>query len=374
AGTGLLLAAGLLAPAASAEVADLPEGVPSNELLLPHALDDRVADDGVTPIAVRATDAAGEEIVYGARPSTTPPVADLDAAVTGTRYFVDCSAPEEGTGEQDSPFADLEAINAVELDPGDQVLFRRGATCTGMFQPQGSGTAEAPVVVDAYDAEADALARIDAAGEPQAVYLYNVEHYEVRNLELTNFTDDEGDFASGSVRRGLTVAIEDIGVGQGYTITDLYIHTVRGENKKDNGGSGGIQLEVHGSQTPTTYRDVETAHTTVRATNRSGINMSTTWWGRPEVQSPDGNYYAWDPMYIHDNFVTDVGGDGIVLQYASGSRVEHNTVEDVANTKDGQSMNGANAAVWPWNADDVSFRYNHVFGTVRGEDNNDGQA
>src|SRR5699024_12749406 len=86
AGTGLLLAAGLLAPAASAEVADLPEGVPSNELLLPHALDDRVADDGVTPIAVRATDAGGEEVVYGARPSTTPPVADLDADLTGTRY------------------------------------------------------------------------------------------------------------------------------------------------------------------------------------------------------------------------------------------------------------------------------------------------
>ena len=92
------------------------------------------------------------------------------------------------------------------------------------------------------------------------------------------------------------------------------------------------------------------------------------------MQSTDGNYYAWDPMHIHDNFVTDVGGDGIVRQYASGSRVEHNTVEDVANTKDGQSMNGANAAVWPWNADDVSFRYNHVFGTVRGPDNNDGQA
>ena len=274
--TGLLLTAGLLVPAASAEVADLPDGVPSNELLLPHALDDRVADYGVTQIAVRATDAAGDEIVYGARPSTTPLVADLEAAVAGTRYFVDCSAPEPGTGARDSPFADLEAINAVELEPGDQVLFRRGATCTSMFQPQGTGTAENPVVIDAYDAEADAMDRIDAAGEPQAVYLYNVEHYQVRNLELTNFTDDDRNFATGSVRRGLTVAIEDIGVGEGYTITDLYIHTVRGENKKGNGGSGGIQLEVHGSQTPTRYRDVEIAHNTVRDTNRSGINMSTT--------------------------------------------------------------------------------------------------
>ncbi|MFC7626071.1 hypothetical protein [Microlunatus sp. GCM10028923] len=341
---------------------------------MPAALDDRVADDGETPIAVRGVGKDGREIVYGARPSATPPVADTSAEISGTRHFVDCSASAAGDGTEKAPFSDLDSVNALQLSAGDQVLLRRGVVCTGMLRPQGSGTREAPIVIDAYDAEADSMARIDARGEEQAVLLENVEHYAVRNLELTNFTDDSRDFAGGSVRRGIMISISDIGVGENYKITDLLIHTVRGEGKKDLGGSGGIQLEVQGDKKSTKFRDVEIAYNTIRDTNRSGINMSTTWTDRAEKGSASDNFYAWDPMHIHDNFVTDVGGDGIVLQHASGSIVERNTVDNTANTKGGKSMNRANAAVWSFNADNVTFRYNHVFGTIRARDNGDGQA
>ncbi len=363
-----------IVPAGAVE--DLPTGVSSNDLLVPSALDDRLADDGVTPIAVSGGTAAdGTPIIYGARESTTPEVADLSRPATGTRYFVDCSDSGGGTGTKADPFTTLDEINAVVLGPGDEVLFRRGAACTGMFRPQGSGSPEADVVVDAYDAAAGSMARIDGAGAPQAVLLDGVEHYTVRNLELTNFTGDGRDYTEQ--RRGLTVTIADIGVGTGYTITDLYIHDVLGNNKKDRGGSGGIQFEVEGSKVPTKFSEVEIAHNTIRHVNRSGINMGTTWWARNEAEPGSEQWqrhHAWDPFHVHDNVVTDIGGDGIVIQYASGSRVEHNTVENVSNGHDGSSVNGVNAAVWPWNADRVEFRYNHVFGTVRLPDNNDGMA
>lgn len=67
--------------------------VTSNDLLVPMALDERLADDGVTPIAVNGgTNAAGEQIIYGARKSTTPAVADLTRTIAGERRFVDCAA------------------------------------------------------------------------------------------------------------------------------------------------------------------------------------------------------------------------------------------------------------------------------------------
>lgn len=103
--------------------------------------------------------------------------------------------------------------------------------------------------------------------------------------------------------------------------------------------------------------------------------MSTSCWSREEAELwGERSHYPWDPFHIHDNFLTDIGGDGIVVQYASGSKVEHNTVERAASEHGGMSANGVNVAVWPWNADRVEFRNNHVFGTVRSITDNDGSA
>lgn len=363
---GLLVAA----PAAAA-----PAAVSSDSILRANALDNRMADDGTTPIAVKGgTSADGSTIVYGARPDPAPTSANLNTRPTGTRYFVDCSQAVSGTGTAQSPLNSIAAANALALQPGDELLFKRGVACAGMLQPTGSGTAHAPVVIDSYG-NAASMARIDGDGAPQAVLLSNVQHYVVRNLELTDQTNDSRDLAPGSERRGIAVELTDFGTGTGYDLEGLYIHDVLGAPTKDLGGSGGIQFEVYGSKTQTKFAGVNVEYNTIRHVNRSGINMSSSWWSRPEVKgNPPYNYYPWDAMSIHDNFLTDIGGDGIVVQYAPGSTVDHNTVEDAASNLGRDTLNSANAAVWAWNADHVTFSYNHVFDTQRHPDDNDGEA
>lgn len=331
-------------------------------ILQEAALDSRLADDGVTPIAVTDGDN-----VYGARPTPYPYTADL-GAISGTSYFVDCAATEAGTGTQEEPLNSLDAANALELKPGDAVLFKGGSTCTGTFTPHGSGTADAPITLDAYEASAEHRARIDGAGNTDAVLLLDVEHYVVRNLELTNVANDATDYAED--RHGLRVAIGERD-GTGYDVANLYVHDVLGKNAKD---AAGIRFEINGSKTQAKFSDVEIAYNTLRHVNRTGIVVATNWWQREEAEYWGGKYFPMDPVMIHDNFLTDIGGDGIVVWAAPKSLIDHNTLENAANEHQGKSDNSHNAGIWSWVTDDITFANNHVFGMHRSNDNNDGAA
>ena len=45
----------------------------------------------------------------------------------------------------------LERANGQEFQPGDALYLKRGGSWHGMLHPKGSGSAECPVTVDAYE-------------------------------------------------------------------------------------------------------------------------------------------------------------------------------------------------------------------------------
>ena len=297
----------------------------------------------------------------------------------GDFTFVDCQAPDGGAGTIDAPINDLETVNDTVFEAGDHILFVAGTSCDGTLRPQGSGEAGAPIVVDTFG-EGE-KAKINGGGIDAVVQLWNQEHWEIRNLDISNADPEESDHYEHE-RRGVVIALEDYGQGDYYRLEGLDIHDVYGEGKKDLGGSGGIQLEVYASddpaeREPTWFNDVTIENNVVENVNRSGINMSTAWKCRIEqgwdgCPPEDRDALPWTPstgLVIRNNTVTNVGGDGIVVQMNTGALVEHNTVSDVANLP-----NGSNAAVWAWNADYTLFQYNEVFDTKRLPDNNDGNS
>ncbi|MFG2694385.1 hypothetical protein [Kitasatospora sp. NPDC048407] len=90
------------------------------------------------------------------------PAATADAA-TSTAWYLDCSATNDGSGSQAAPWNSLASANAHLFQPGDQLLLKRGATCTGTLRPQGSGTAGAPIILAGYGT---GTARPVVAGDP----------------------------------------------------------------------------------------------------------------------------------------------------------------------------------------------------------------
>lgn len=283
-------------------------------------------------------------------------------ALANASFYVDCSATSTGNGTQASPWNTLTAANTPTFGAGDKLLFKRGTTCVGTLKTKGSGGPGNPFIIDAYGTGARPI--IDGNGATDAVKVYNQQYIELRNLEVKN------DAATAARRRGVYVVLENFGTGTYYRLTNLYVHNVKGDSMKDVDGSAGIQLDVLGT-TPGKYDDVILDGNQIATVDRSGINMSTNFWCRAQVSDCAGKaaYVPWTNVIVQNNTVSNTGGDGIVLQYTEGGLARNNVVSMAA-----QKSYGANAGLWAWNADGVTFDSNEVYATARLPDNSDGQG
>ena len=271
-------------------------------------------------------------------------------SAANTTYYVDCAAGNDANNgtSTSTPWRTLTKVNSLTFGPDDQILFKRGVTCTGTLSFHGSGASGSPIIVDAYDVGTKPL--INGAGAADAIYLFNQQYFELRNLELIN------DAATAADRRGIHIVLQDFGTGNYYRLTNLTIHNVKGDDDKDSDGDGGILIEAKGSTVPTKLNDVLLDGNTVYSVDRSGIAMWSSWAARPEY-----GYSAspWNPhtnVVIRNNTVYDVGGDGIIPHMTEGTVVEHNVVHDF-----NERSRGNNVALWGWDVNNLTLQYNEAY-------------
>lgn len=130
----------------------------------------------------------------------------------------------------------LERANEQEFQPGDALRLKRGGSWHGMLRPKGSGSAESPVMVDAYgaaggetaeDGAAGALPVIHGDGAYAAVLLEGLSFWQVRNIAVTNRAKERG------VRQGICVCGSAEGITRGIVIENCEIFDVQGENRRN---------------------------------------------------------------------------------------------------------------------------------------------
>ncbi len=122
---------------------------------------------------------SGGSQAYSAPTTPAPPP---PPPVVGAISYVDCSAASNGTGTQSSPWNTLLSVDATTFNAGDQILFNRGTTCSGILAPLGSGTTTSPIVIDAYGTGPQPI--IDGGMNVAAVQLMNQQGWEINNLEI----------------------------------------------------------------------------------------------------------------------------------------------------------------------------------------------
>jgi hypothetical protein len=351
--------------------------------------------------------------------------ADAHAAQT---LYVDCSsAAAKADGSLQWPLNRLEQLNALRLQPGTRVLFKRGMSCHGSFKPQAgsSGKPGAPIVVDAYGDRAlgrpviaagcratqpdpdQSLteARKTASGispyyslctaddglvRQAALHLVNVEHWEINSLELSN------DGVAEAGRVGLLVQLEDFGIGHHYRINDVYVHHVRGYLQDTPGRelaykeTGGILFTVTrtqerpgSKQKKTSFDDVVIENSEVYQVDGIGVSNRSAWMcrqrgapcgdfapykGNAEYMKATGTQAASDffpstGIVIRNNKIHNIGGDGLIVRTAVAPRVEANLLYDIWMRAPGNS-----AGAWAINTDDALFQYNEVYGVRHREE------
>ncbi len=269
--------------------------------------------------------------------------------LSATEYYVDSENGSDraaGTSPE-AAWRTLAPVNEAIVRPGDKILLKAGSRFRGQLKPNGSGSLTdgqvRPITVDRYGE--GPKPRIDGQGVmPATVHLYNVECWEIRNLEITNQGQDR---VAG--RRGVLFEIRDFGTAHHIELRDLYIHDVNGSLVKRRGGGSAIKWSNGGRETPSRFDGLVIEGCHLEQCERNGINSSgntrrTEWY-------PSLN------VVIRRNLLERIPGDGIVPIGCDGAVVEHNVMRDCPQLL---PQGEAAAGIWPWSSDNTIIQYNEV--------------
>jgi hypothetical protein len=292
-------------------------------------------------------------------------------------HYLDCSAGTNGDGSSTSPWNTVTGPTNHEFLPGDKLLIKRGTRCSGALGPKGSGTASAPVTIDAYGTGANPI--IDGGQDKvntAAVIIRDVSYWTITNLTITGGYW-RGLWITGSTpnttQRGFKLSNLDIsyngfhaGTGFGNWVSgtgglvvepcnvstkfaDVSIYNVRALNTH----SVGIQI---GHSEGLAYSPTEAVHSVNTPDCHMGIGMP------PAVFPPkDGvSNVTIDHSESGSNEESGIwvaGSSGVLIQYS-----------DLHDNGGVAKLNGEGA--WWSNSYDVTAQYNKSYRNKRG--NGDG--
>jgi autotransporter-associated beta strand protein len=251
----------------------------------------------------------------------------------------------------------LTKANSIVYQPGDSLLLKSGASWTGRLQPQGSGTAQARIVLDRYGIGAKPL--IHGGGiAGGTVTLHNSEYWTIQNLEVTNNGTTE------AKKMGINVRNDCVGTLSGIEVRDCDIHDVTGvmNNYIDGKESGGIvfQITVSNLNVPSKWQNIIIEGNTIRNVIREGILMQSLWINKPKDPNSSwsgaGNYLPSENVRIASNTLDNIGGDGIIPWCVKNGIIEYNLVRRSNNNSLGQG----HAGLWPYFCEDVIMQFNEV--------------
>ncbi|HLS13227.1 MAG TPA: hypothetical protein VK095_01815 [Beutenbergiaceae bacterium] len=258
-------------------------------------------------------------------------------SATGHRYYIAADGSDDNSGQSpDEAWASTERVNAEALEPGSQVLFRRGDRWLGNVVISDPGTEASPIVIGAYGS--GSRPRIDAtlpADDVLAatVLVHNAEHVHVRDLELTNDAEDQG------MRNGVLVAVDDPQqpVYSGYLVHNVFVHDVRGQldhHENDGKRSGGIGFALDGTpETVSRFHDITITDNTVDHVDQTGLWIDSNLRNAELPPGTDVVYrgYTWEQVKFTDievayNSINDTARNGAIIRMADGGRFHHNVV------------------------------------------------
>lgn len=334
-------------------------------------------------------------------------------------YYVSSDGNDENSGmSAEEAFKTLDQINKLELQPGDQVLLERGSVFEDQYiHVKGSGTEEKPIIISSYGDESKPLPLINTNGKgvwhqdynlasldssshvlrgevSSCILLYDVEYIEISNIAMTN----EGNFAEGEEynsadrmdRTGVAGVTQNIGTADHIVLRNLDIRNIQGNVYNKHMCNGGIYMVCAQPKDSSTgiakYDDVLIEGCTLDNVNRWGIAVGyTCYWDKfKTAELPDDTVktYGSTNVVVRNNYLSDLGGDGITMMYCFRPLVERNVVKEFSrdmnngiykypvSDKNGHKNRGGMlaAGIWPWKCKTPLFQYNECYDSYLSQD------
>ena len=268
-------------------------------------------------------------------------------ALTPTTYYIDAKkGDDKNSGSTiDSPWSSLAKVNQTFFLPGDKILFKSNTQYSGVLEPKGSGTKNAPINMASYGKGAKPV--INGWGKKlHTLLLNNVEHWKVSNLAITN----KGKKRQAR-RTGITIKAINAGELHNIELSNLEIYHVNGSLVKKEGGGAAILIRNGGDVYPTRFIGLKITNNHIHHSGRNGISF--------HGNSRRDKWFPNLGVHVKGNLIEQVPGDGIVVIASDGAIIEHNILRDFPDTL---PKGDAAAGIWPWSADNTIIQFNEVSG------------
>ena len=309
----------------------------------------------------------------------TVPVTAAASTHVATNYYL---SQNDGNDSNDGHSADtawqsFDKLSTVTFGPGDHIYLDATSTWNGVqFQPKGSGAPGNPIVLTKYNDGGDSSRRPILNGNGtvanfekhsylafdawRAFYpsgtieLFNVDNWEVRGIEVTNYEQQLSRGATG--RNGIAI-IYDYLETQGITeipttydsknqivndtakleqyfykagklqhvvVEDCYIHDVVGFHP-DNGAVGRGGKMSGGINAYGPYDDLQLNNNIVMYCDVEGIRNDVLAW----MKDTNTQFPAYmENVSISNNYIVGVPGDGVVISSANKPILQNNYLTD----------------------------------------------
>jgi len=261
-----------------------------------------------------------------------------------TKYYISNSGSPDNSGTSPQDPWPISKVNQVTFLPGDKISFHTGEVFLSTLAPLGSGTSDAPIIIDSYGTDAMPLIQASSSDEA-AVQLTDQEYWELRGLEV-----------AGSNRFGIYfAAVSNDEVLHHLYVLNCVVHDVM-TTATPRWDSGLVVVAPTGQGA--TFSDVLVDHVTAYNTNQ--------WWGIHVGFNLNYGYLSGDPRSSHitvrNSIVHDVGGDLIVAASSQGVLLSNNIAYNgglapAGTVTDQYTPN----AIWSWASDRVTVQGNEVY-------------
>lgn len=269
----------------------------------------------------------------------------ISNSVFANIYYLNSNSGHDSNSgiDKDQAWKSLDRVNQHIFKAGDKILIAAGTSYVGTLNLKGSGTKDNPIIVDRYGKGSNPALHGNGLKE-YTLLLYNVEYWEVRNLEITNFGNQKK-----RGRRGVVIRAENFGDCHHIILEGLEIHSVNGNLEKKEGGGSAILWDNKGKKIKTRFINLQILNNYIHHCTRNAINS------RGNVLRSD--WYPSLGVVIRGNLIENVPGDGIVPIGCDGAIIEYNVIRKGV---DSMPMGDAAAGIWPWSSDNTLIQFNEV--------------
>lgn len=295
-------------------------------------------------------------------------------------YYVDAIKGSDNNNgfALSSAWKTIEKVSNTSFKPGDIISFKSGQQFIGVLSISSSGSNGAPIIYTSYGGSEPAI--IDGNGDSTAIYSYNQQYLEIKNLAVTNFRS--GVIAMNDLFNGIFIVNEDAGVLNHFHFNNIKVFNVnstyiaKDEGKTDQSRfHGGLQFHTKGNKIRSNFNDVLVLNSTFENISRTGCNFRSDWDDRAAYSKfgdsiGKGLTDNWTPntnVVFRKNVFKNLAGNGLIVRVAVNALIEHNLFDSC-----GKIISGN--AVFNFNTDNTLYQYNEAKNTIYTEGETDARG